>query len=1268
MLDLQGIGSITFNSAAIIISVTCIFYIRIMNNRLRTRSLLFLGLCAIVAIDALTGILGELVRATFFSLEIKLFLSNVAQFVYFITHFLIAPMFAIYIVLVCNVQFRFSNRARIMMAIPAVFLEILVLLSPFFHTVYYVDENLTFYRMFGVYIAYGISVFYVLFAAVALIMYWNSLTNVKRIAMIYFTALVLFGTILQMVVIEIRSELMAEAIGFMGLMMMLENDDDRTDVTTRINNRNAFIKDAGSYFKYKRDFYTICVRIVNADIYRKIAGYEEFEKVNVMIADYLKGLDKHIEAYRMGIDTFMVICADMDKEAADAVADNIYDRFTKEWICKENGIILSTMIFEASSPDQFGSVEYLLLLSDGAFDDVTDHVMRNHELDFILRRADVENAVKRGIENESFRIHFNPIYTRDELAICAADAYLSLKDWALGSIKYEEFIPIAEQTGMIEQLGWFMIDQVFYFLGGGIVEEMGLEFISINLSSVQIIKTDFVERVQSLWEKYGVSPSKIVFDITESAAAADQNILNSVMQKLSEAGVRFFMDEYGTGFFNMQSAASFIFEGVKIDANLIKNASKTPQNRIILENRLKMMGQMGKKIVLTNVLDQESLDAVSNIKVNYLQGPYFSQPVSKNEFIAILKATEMARMEERRARAANEAKSNFLANMSHEIRTPINAVLGMNEVILRESKDEKILGYAQNIESAGRTLLSLINDILDFSKIEAGSMEISEAEYDFSSVLNDVYNMIRIKAEQKSLSLVFEIDENLPDTMYGDEMRLRQIMVNILNNAVKYTKEGTVTLRASGERQFDGIILKIEISDTGMGIKKEDISTLFDKFKRLDIDKNRTVEGSGLGLAITHSLLSLMGGAIEVDSEYGKGSTFTIHLPQKVIGDTRIGDFRSRIIKNSKDRKKYKEKFVAPDAIILVVDDTPMNHVVIRELLKPTKIQIDMAKSGQECLEKQSQKKYDVIFLDYRMPGMDGVETYQAMKEDLDSPNADTPIVVLTANAITGARDNFLKIGFDDYLSKPVESDKLEDCLARFLPADKVVYSSPEEDENDTASDNVSEVFLEKENAGQESWIDKLNGIDTDQGLKNCGTLDSYLSILKVYFESIESTRGNIEKTYADRNWKDYTSYVHSLKSTSRTIGATSLSKLSEKLENAGNEKDIDTIDTYQNELLNIYQSVENSLSQIPEIAGEEENDDNKQEISKNQLKDAYMTILEVSKILDFDTLQFVIDSLKEYKLPAEDSAAVKKIGELAYKLKWDDIAELVQKRIDEQE
>ncbi len=1261
MFDMDG--SFTFNLAALIIAVTCLFYTLVMRKKVRLKNKLFLSFIIIVIINSAVVMISEPLSNSGLSVDLKYALFNVLQFAYYITHFAIAPFFALYICLVCNVSYRFSRVVQFYLVLPFYILELLVLTNPLTHFVYHYDRDLTFHRGWGAYLAYLEAAFYVLFSIVAMLLYWNVLNNLKKIALVYFFVIISAGTLIQMFFIDIKCELLCEAIGLMGLMIVVENDDDRHDTGTGAYNRSAFSRDVASYFKYGRSFFTICVRLSNSDVYRKITGYETFEKILFEVVSFLESIDQSVDVYRVINDTFAIVYPDVDKTRADLASRRIFDRFQHEWVLGDNKVLLKAIVLQASSPDQFGSLENLYFLSDSAIDNEADAVLSGHDLDFLLRRAEVEKAVRRGIANKAFKVYYEPIYTKTDHSICGAQAVLRFNDFELGEIDPSEFVPIAEETGMIEDLGWFIIDEAFYFLGGGITEEMGLEFMEIGLSSLQLIKSDFTSRVRDLFTKYTIKPERVVFDITEYSAATDQDILENVMHELESDGVRFFMDEFGSGFFNMQSASTLDFEGVKIDSGLLVAAGSQMQSKIIFENRLKMMNQMGRKIVINKVDSQELLDAVSGVKADYIKGQYFSEAVSKNEFIAILRATELARMEERRARAANEAKSNFLANMSHEIRTPINAVLGMNEVILRECKDEKILEYSRNIEGAGRTLLSLINDILDFSKIEAGSMEINEVDYDLSSVLNDVYNMVRIKAEQKSLDLYFQIAEDLPDKLFGDEMRIRQIMVNILNNAVKYTNEGSVSLSMSGSREFgDRIILKIDVTDTGTGIKEEDKASLFEKFKRLDIDKNKTVEGSGLGLAITSSLIDLMGGSIMVESEYGHGSTFTVMLPQRIVDDAPIGNFKSRISGAGKEIKEYKEKLTAPDALILVVDDTPMNHVVITELLKPTKVKVESARSGQECIEKQHEKKYDLIFLDYRMPGLDGIETLDEIKKDSESPNKNTPVIVLTANAISGAKENFIREGFDDYLSKPVESDKLEEALIRYLPKNKVILTASAEDgDGEESAASIEEA---------PKWMDSLEKIDAKEGLKNCGNIDSYISILKVYYESAAMTESNIVTAFNDENWKDYTSYVHSLKSTSRTIGAKELSAFAAEMEAAGNENDIEKIKTRQSELMALFETVKRTISNVPEIKGEDEDaeDEVKEDISPAQLTDAYQSIIEVSRSLDYDTLTFILDSLKKFNLPEKDHKIARRIGEMAYKLQWDEIVNLANEGLSAQE
>ena len=394
------------------------------------------------------------------------------------------------------------------------------------------------------------------------------------------------------------------------------------------------------------------------------------------------------------------------------------------------------------------------------------------------------------------------------------------------------------------------------------------------------------------------------------------------------------------------------------------------------------------------------------------------------------------------AENANKAKDDFLSAMSHDIRTPLNSVLSMNEMILRESSEDKILEYSGFIESSGRTLLGLINDILDFSKIEAGKLDILPVEYQMSSVINDLASMAQPLADEKHLLLQVVVDPELPNYLRGDEIRIKQAITNLITNAIKYTNEGKITIYfgfVPVSNDDKTIYLKFGVRDTGVGIKKEEINRLFEAFERLDKLKNRNIDGTGLGLTITQKLLNLMDSSLEVESEYGVGSTFGFKLKQEVMRPERIGDYE-KILKNAyTDRKKYCEKFTAPDARILVVDDAPVNLLVFKNLLKKTKAQIDTAGSADEGIELTKKTKYDIIFLDHMMPEKDGIEALGEIKNASDNPNTNTTIVCLTANAISGMREMYLSEGFDDYLTKPIDPEILEEYILKYLPEDKIL-------------------------------------------------------------------------------------------------------------------------------------------------------------------------------------------------------------------------------------
>lgn len=392
-------------------------------------------------------------------------------------------------------------------------------------------------------------------------------------------------------------------------------------------------------------------------------------------------------------------------------------------------------------------------------------------------------------------------------------------------------------------------------------------------------------------------------------------------------------------------------------------------------------------------------------------------------------------LEKDAADAANKAKSDFLANMSHEIRTPMNAIIGMDEMILRTKPSDPIRKYALDIQSAGKTLLSIINDILDLSKIESGRMVLIPVEYSFSSVMNDVVNMTMNKAKDKGLGYNLKVSEDMPSVLLGDEIRIRQVMLNLINNAIKYTHEGSVSVEVSYIDKME--MLQVIVSDTGIGIKDEDLGRLFASFQRLEEEKNRNIEGTGLGLNITRSLVRMMDGAISVKSVYGEGTTFTVQMKQTVIDRTPVGDFAQNLMRMQEHNEEYKPALVAPSARVLIVDDNDMNLEVIAGLLEDTKIKVTTAESGKECLEILREGSFDVIFLDQMMPGMSGVQTLEEISRQKLADN--TPVIALTADAIVGARDNYIQEGFTDYLSKPVMYEALEAVLLKYIDSSLIM-------------------------------------------------------------------------------------------------------------------------------------------------------------------------------------------------------------------------------------
>lgn len=594
---------------------------------------------------------------------------------------------------------------------------------------------------------------------------------------------------------------------------------------------------------------------------------------------------------------------------------------------------------------------------------------------------------------------------------------------------------------------------------------------------------------------------------------------------------------------------------------------------------------------------------------------------------------EQLKEEKELADGANRAKSTFLASMSHEIRTPIHAVMGMSEMILRESKEEETLSYAGDIHSAAGSLLNIVNDILDFSKIESGRMEILSVSYQLSSLIHDIYLLIAERAEKKGLMLQIHVDEALPSTLYGDDIRLKQIVINLLTNAVKYTESGSVTLNITGTVQNETCELLVQVKDTGIGIREEDIRKLFQVFERIEEKRNRTIEGTGLGINITQQLLTLMGSTLQVESVYGEGSCFSFRLKQKVIQREPIGNLEERL-QNEKRQEVHRAGFRAPDVHVLVTDDIEMNRRVFRGLLKQTEIRVAEAASGQESLIKAQEEKYDLIFMDNMMPDMDGIETMQRMRADVRGKNTKTPIIMLTANAIAGAKEEYERAGFDGYLSKPIDPKKLEAMICRFLSEDRILGFGEDE-------------AVKAEPTGR--LLPELNGIRWEYARLYIPDDEMLWELLKGFRQTLaeriqEWNRDISEGTNAvydvgtDMDLATIRIEAHALKSLAASVGAMTIFGLARVTELAARENDVGKVKQVLPLLIEEMKQMETELAvQFPEeerLLCED----------REQLLLLVRLLVDAMRSLDFDEADRLEEKLGSYRYPEQIQEPVNRI------------------------
>ena len=570
---------------------------------------------------------------------------------------------------------------------------------------------------------------------------------------------------------------------------------------------------------------------------------------------------------------------------------------------------------------------------------------------------------------------------------------------------------------------------------------------------------------------------------------------------------------------------------------------------------------------------------------------------------------------------ANRAKTNFVSNMSHEIRTPMNSIVGITEILLRSRHSPKEQEYLLNIQSSGRVLLTIINDVLDCSKMEAGKMQLFDEPYDTCSLFHDLRISMENRIGHSGLELIYDIDQDIPCKLKGDMGRIRQVIINLVNNAIKYTEKGSVRFSVHvRQKNTDKVMLYYEVADTGIGIRKEDQKILFDAFQRVEMDRNRYVEGTGLGLTISQNLVNMMGGVIEVESEYGKGSRFFFTIEQTIIDPTPVSAVNYNGQKDNVTEKEAECLFIAPEAHILLVDDNELNLVVAKELLKPLRMQIDTAENGLQAVKMVRGSQYDLVLMDHMMPVMDGIEAAKAIRALPEDKYQKLPIIALTANAMVDARKEFLNAGMNGFVAKPIDFARICNQLKLWLPKD-LVRDVPKEEAKKLLADDLSDREIQPE--------DPQMGFSFEEGVKHCGSKAALMKTIRIFYRTIDSKANKIEQCLKEGLISDYVIEIHALKSSALLIVAVPLSEAAKELEDYGKQGKTEVLEEKTPDVLTLYRDLKNILRPYAE-----KEEDAKKEFSDGEWITALQQIHQCIEQFDLDGVDQIMEQLEEYQVP----------------------------------